>query len=1369
MFDLLCLGLGIVIGSGWTQLTGSTAQQYSGSAVFLSYVFAGLSALLAAACYAELCLEYPVSGGAFSYVMVTFGEFAAFVTLASLLLEYALGMAAVARGFSSNLASLVNLQPRDIRMTLWEGGEEAHTFDLVAAGIVLFMSLLLSLGVRESAHFISGMTVIKLALLLAVSIVGYTRGAWPNPNPGTPGPSHFNPFTKPQWDADGIFVGAAMLFFAFTGIDAVGNAAEEVKDVRHLPAAILGTVGVACLMYVMLALALAVLAYPNISCPADALIPPFPPPLVNFISAFVGGHGLKCMQYVTSLAALAGIMTSLTVGLFSVSRIAMVAARDWMLPPFLAKVSRRTQTPLIAQMTFGVIIALLAMMVEVDASTALVSFGTLVVLWLVCNAQIYRRYFPDTQMRFTRYGTVETAPKQDLHSWAPGRRLSLRVRRWLVWGHMLAINGVCLALAIYYAETTAAPVGGTTNSCSAQDKNIHHSGAVLWLLLAWFLVTLSFQLCCPLEYQPAGWHVPWWAMPWLPSAAILLVLFSIGALPDSDFWKVGVYFLIVLGVYLLFSLPMSYIKHSRVDYVNTEELKVVELVYGANGRLQPARLPPGRTTPVAPAVVVHSSSTELAVKAPSGSVPSITGKLSGVGSGGAMHPGGSAAVAAAAAAAAAGRHGSGGSGQHAARPACSRLDPRRNRRRSLHGVAMISSAERKAFARDYFSALLQLPQLFRRLAFRRRTLEEELNEALLRGSLRKAFGMFDLLCLGLGIVIGSGWGQLSGAAAELYAGPAVILSYLFSGVAALLTAACFAELCLEYPVSGGAFSYVMVTFGEFAAFLALAGLLLEYALGMAAVARGFSRYLARLCNAEPSLFVLEVGANNQHTVDFMAAGIVLVMSLLLSLGVRESAAFISGVTVFKVVLIVFISIVGYTQGTFSTYNPPYAYSFGATVDPALSPLMKGPGEPFFHPFYGADGVFLGAAMLFFTYVGFDAICNAAEEARNVAHMPMALLGTAGASMTLYMLLSLSLVLTTTPNVINADIPADNSMPNKEDEQLSFITAFVYCQGMKWMQYFVSVALLCGTVTGLTVGLFSASRIIMAAARDWMLPPCLAKISRRTQTPLVAQMTLGVIIAVMAMVVEVQFATGMVSFGMLVSLWLVCNAQLFRRYSPDVQMRFTRYGTVEIAPREDLKSWALGRRLSLPARRMLLWAHLLALNGVCIALCVYYTVTTNDTPDTANRAGMEELGHSSLATLWFAIAWVVVTLSLQVCCPLEYQPAGWHVPWWAMPWLPSAAIVMVLFSVGALPNSDLPKVGIYFAVALSFYVLFSLPMSYIKLSRGDYVNTEELNVVELVYINGRLQPRRAGVGPTPHPPHVLCRRPAACSELRVRCV
>ena len=120
----------------------------------------------------------------------------------------------------------------------------------------------------------------------------------------------------------------------------------------------------------------------------------------------------------------------------------------------------------------------------------------------------------------------------------------------------------------------------------------------------------------------------------------------------------------------------------------------------------------------------------------------------------------------------------------------------------------------------------------------------------------------------------------------------MVLSYLVSGVAALLAAACYGELCVEYPVSGGAFSYIMITFGELAAFTTLAGLILEYVVGMAAVARGFSKYLALLCNLDSTIFTLEIN-NNTYFFDFMAGGIVMLMSVLLSLGVRESSFFVS--------------------------------------------------------------------------------------------------------------------------------------------------------------------------------------------------------------------------------------------------------------------------------------------------------------------------------------------------------------------------------------------------------------------------------------------------------------------------------------------
>ena len=295
--------------------------------IILSYLFNGLAALLAATCFAELVSEYPVSGGAFSYVLVSaarllredglegmrgsrssclagacpncclvtapltlisscltrqinFGELAAFVTLGGLLLEYALGMAAVARGFSRYFARLCNLDQTAFVLEVWDcaPGQEPpdcpvrHSIDLMAGGIVVVMSVLLSLGVRESAVVISGarlhlicccpgysvwpgwqrattlhfaahagVTVIKIALLVFVAIVGYTR-AGPTceadalcmgmscatycENQGVS--SATSPWFDPDFGANGVFLGAAACFFAFTGMDAICNAAEEV-------------------------------------------------------------------------------------------------------------------------------------------------------------------------------------------------------------------------------------------------------------------------------------------------------------------------------------------------------------------------------------------------------------------------------------------------------------------------------------------------------------------------------------------------------------------------------------------------------------------------------------------------------------------------------------------------------------------------------------------------------------------------------------------------------------------------------------------------------------------------------------------------------------------------------------------------------------------------------------------------------------------------------------------------------------------------------------------------------------------------------------------------------------------------------------
>lgn len=151
------------------------------------------------------------------------------------------------------------------------------------------------------------------------------------------------------------------------------------------------------------------------------------------------------MRRIVPLASLFGIITSLLVGLFTAARLVMVAARAWLLPPFLATVSKRTLTPVIAQLILGVIIAILALELGYTQLTEMVNFGTLFGMWAVCNTLLYRRYYPDIKFTFTQFGTIETKTQSEEPVWhVPGARLPMRMRRWLSLIHIILLNSVCI-------------------------------------------------------------------------------------------------------------------------------------------------------------------------------------------------------------------------------------------------------------------------------------------------------------------------------------------------------------------------------------------------------------------------------------------------------------------------------------------------------------------------------------------------------------------------------------------------------------------------------------------------------------------------------------------------------------------------------------------------------------------------------------------------------------------------------------------------------------------------------------------------------------------------------------------------------------
>lgn len=235
------------------------------------------------------------------------------------------------------------------------------------------------------------------------------------------------------------------------------------------------------------------------------------------------------MQFIVAIAALLGITTSLLVGLYSVARLAMVGARSWLLPPFLARISPRTQTPIIAQMSLGIIVAIVALLMRFTLLSELVSMAALFAMWIVCNVVLFRRYYPDVKLRFTAHGTVEAEYSTTVW-WMPGAILPRRLRRVLVWFHIFLINALSIGFIVYYRLTLPpcdAKPGSTACYENVQEDLMtgsHRSPMVSIWVAAWFLATVSMFLLCPMEYQPKTWAIKWWLLPFMPSFAILLIV-----------------------------------------------------------------------------------------------------------------------------------------------------------------------------------------------------------------------------------------------------------------------------------------------------------------------------------------------------------------------------------------------------------------------------------------------------------------------------------------------------------------------------------------------------------------------------------------------------------------------------------------------------------------------------------------------------------------------------------------------------------------------------------------------------------------------------------------------------------------------------
>jgi APA family basic amino acid/polyamine antiporter len=400
--DLIAVGLGSMIGGGIFTTIGPGVK-LAGPAIIVAFLLAGLAAFFAALCYAELGAMVPIAGSAYTYAYATLGQLVAWLIGFSLLFEYGVSAAPVAqqfsRAFQSVLAGVGVVLPHwALGSHLITGGawwdvsrwDFAHSqYDVVGAAFILVLSVLLSIGIRETATTNNVFVVLKVLALVVFVVAGATLFHPANLAPFAPlGWGSLAPFSG--GNGSGIIPAAALVFFSYIGFDTATTTAEECRrPQRDVPVGVLGALGIGTLIYVVTAIVL-VGVVPWRQVDENQALAAAVAPLHNvFVNAAI------------TVGVLAGT-TSVAIGsLLGQTRIFYVMARDRMLPPFVARVNPRLRTPVIMTMITGVAAAILTLIVPLDVLLDLVNIGTLFAFAIVCAGVLYlRRTRPDIKRPF---------------------------------------------------------------------------------------------------------------------------------------------------------------------------------------------------------------------------------------------------------------------------------------------------------------------------------------------------------------------------------------------------------------------------------------------------------------------------------------------------------------------------------------------------------------------------------------------------------------------------------------------------------------------------------------------------------------------------------------------------------------------------------------------------------------------------------------------------------------------------------------------------------------------------------------------------------------------------------------------------------
>lgn len=425
-FNLITLGIGAVIGAGIFVLTGQAAAQYAGPGIVISFIVAGIACAFAGLCYAEFASMIPVAGSAYTYSYATMGEFFAWIIGWDLILEYLFAASTVSVGWSGYVVSFLNDFNIHIPAYLtaatgtilvdvpnmgWKPESQSlllelskqnidinslpHVTSIInipAMFIIAVLSIVLIIGIKESANFNNIMVVVKVLVIIIFIVIGFAFVKTANWIP-------FVPKNTGEWGHfgwSGIFRGAGVIFFAYIGFDAVSTAAQEAKrPQKDMPTGILGSLGISTVLYILVALVLTgIVSYTFLNVPD---------PIAVGVNAM--GKSMFWLRPIIKLAAIAGLSSVILVMLMGQPRIFYSMSKDGLLPPVFSKVHPKFKTPYISTIITCCVAMIIAGVLPISILGELVSIGTLLAFALVSiSILVLRKKRPDLNRPFKTPG-----------------------------------------------------------------------------------------------------------------------------------------------------------------------------------------------------------------------------------------------------------------------------------------------------------------------------------------------------------------------------------------------------------------------------------------------------------------------------------------------------------------------------------------------------------------------------------------------------------------------------------------------------------------------------------------------------------------------------------------------------------------------------------------------------------------------------------------------------------------------------------------------------------------------------------------------------------------------------------------------------